>query len=195
MADRKTIQTYGERAQDYLNLKPAKIQDDALAGFLAQVAPGGHILDLGCGPGVQAAAMQVAGFTVTAFDATPDFVTAARARGVDARLATFDDLTEQAHYDGIWASFSLLHAPRAEFPRHLGACHRALKTGGTLFLGLKTGTGEGRDSIGRFYSYYSEDDLRQALGTAGFSAITAITGTGPGLTGNVEPFILMTAHA
>jgi len=195
MTDRETIGIYSARAGEYANIKPAKAQEDALAGFLGAVVPGGHILDLGCGPGLHAETMQTAGFRVTAFDATPDFVEAARARGVDARLATFDDLTGATWLDGIWASFSLLHAPRADFPRHLAACHRALLPRGILFLGLKLGTGEGRDSLGRFYSYYSEAELRQALGIAGFSAITAVTDEAPGLAGNVDPFILMTARA
>jgi len=195
MTDRQTIGIYSARAEEYVTLKPAKAQEDALAGFLGAVVPGGHILDLGCGPGLHAETMQAAGFRVTAFDATPDFVEAARARGIDARLATFDDLNAAACYDGIWASFSLLHAPRADFPRHLAACHRALTPGGILFLGLKLGEGEARDAIGRFYSYYSEAELCQALGIAGFSAITATTGAAPGLAGNVDPFILMSARA
>jgi len=195
MTDRETIGIYSARAGEYATLKPEKVQEDALAGFLADMPEGGHILDLGCGPGLHAKTMQAAGFAVTAFDATPDFVDAARARGVDARLATFDDLSGVACYDGIWASFSLLHAPRADFPRHLAACHRALKPAGILFLGLKLGSGEARDAIGRFYSYYCEAELHQALGIAGFSAITATIGAAPGLAGNVDPFILMSARA
>ena len=195
MADKETLQTYAARAGQYMDLKPDRQQDDALAGFLKIVRPGGHILDLGCGPGLQGAAMMAKGFAVTAYDATPEFVDTARARGVAAEHATFDDLTAVKTFDGIWASFSLLHAAKADFPRHLAAVHTALKPGGVLFLGMKLGQGEARDSIGRFYSYYCEKDLRDALGTAGFSAITAMTGEAPGLAGNVDPFILMTACA
>lgn len=162
---------------------------------MAMVLAGGHILDLGCGPGLHAAKMQAQGFTVTAYDATPEFVKAATARGVDAHLATFDDLTATATFDGIWASFSLLHAAKVDFPRHLTAIHTALKPGGALFLGMKLGTGEDRDKIGRFYSYYSETNLKEALAAAGFAGIKTTCGEGMGLAGDVEPFILLTAHA
>jgi SAM-dependent methyltransferase len=155
---------------------------------------GGAILDLGCGPGFHAARMASKGFRVSAIDATPAFVEAAREKGVDARLGSFDDLTETAAYDGIWASFSLLHAPKTDFPRHLAAIHRALRPGGTLYLGLKLGTGEHRDKLGRFYAYYEEPELRDLLAEAGFADIRSTSGEGVGLAGTVDRFILLTAH-
>ena len=71
---------------------------------------------------------------------------ARRHPGVDAQLAGFDDVSGVAVYDGIWANFSLLHAPKADMPRHLAAVARALRPGGVLSIGLKTGTGEASDS-------------------------------------------------
>jgi len=49
-------------------------------------SPGERILDLGCGDGVLTEKIVAAGATVVAFDATPDTVAAARARGLDARV-------------------------------------------------------------------------------------------------------------
>lgn len=195
MADTETLKIYAARIDEYQSCKATKVEASALTDFLSMVPAGGKILDLGCGPGVHAAQMLTAGFTVKAMDATPEFVDVARARGVDAQLATFDDLDAIGTYDGIWASFSLLHAAKSDFPRHLAAIHTALKPGGALFLGMKLGTGERRDKIGRFYSYYSEGELRQALATAGFTAIETTCGEGVGLAGNLDPFILMTANA
>jgi hypothetical protein len=50
--------------------------------------------------------------------------------------------TETEAFDGIWASFSLLHTPKAEHSRHIGAMARALRPGGYLYLGMKLGEGE-----------------------------------------------------
>jgi len=194
MADRETLDTYTKKATDYAALDFSEGEKMALEGFLALLPKGGTILDLGCGPGFHAARMAAEGFAVSAIDATPAFVDAAREKGVDARLGQFDDLTETAAYDGIWASFSLLHAPKADFPRHLAAIHRALRPTGTLYLGLKLGQGESRDNLGRFYAYYEEPELRDLLRQAGFVRVETTTGESAGLAGTVDRFILLTTH-
>lgn len=194
-ADPQTLDAYRARAEAYAAIPPAPEQDAALARFLADLPEGGRILDLGCGPGLQAAAMQAAGFDVTGLDPLPEFVAATRSRGVRARLGSFTDLTEVAAYDGIHASFSLLHAPRADMPGHLARIRTALTPGGRVFLGLKLGTGEGRDALGRFYTYYSEADLRHLLTDAGFTVTGVELGHGAGLAGTDDPFILVFAHA
>ena len=194
MSDQGTIDAYDARAASYAALDINEAQTESLRAFLACLPAGGTILDLGCGPGLQAKAMQDAGFAVIGLDATPAFVTAAQSVGIDARLGTFDDVTETEAYDGIWASFSLLHAPRADFPRHLTALAKALRPGGYLYLGMKLGAGEGRDALGRFYSYYSEAELRTALEGLGLTVSDVTTGTGAGLAGTTDPFILITAH-
>lgn len=195
MSDDETLNVYARKHRDYAALPVTKDQQDALDMFCAALPPGAHVFDLGCGPGLHAVELQRRGFHVSALDATPEFVDAATANGIDARLGTFDDLTEADAYDGVFASFSLLHVPRAAFPRHLRAIKRALRDGGCLFLGLKLGTGEARDGLGRFYAYYSETELRDHLEEAGFSLLQAVTGEGMGLSGNVDAFILMTARA
>jgi SAM-dependent methyltransferase len=194
MSDQGTIDAYDARAASYAALDINEAQTESLRAFLACLPAGGTILDLGCGPGLQAKAMQDAGFVVTGLDATPAFVTAAQSIGIDARLGTFDDVTETDAYDGIWASFSLLHAPRADFPRHLTTLAKALRPGGYLYLGMKLGAGEGRDALGRFYSYYSGAELRTALEGIGLTVSDVTTGTGAGLAGTTDPFILITAH-
>ncbi|MFN3209796.1 MAG: class I SAM-dependent methyltransferase [Roseovarius sp.] len=147
--DDQTIRAYAAEAARYADVTKEAASDPALRLFLDRMPPQGTILDLGCGPGIASAAMAAEGHAVTATDATPEMVAMAAARpGVTARLATFDDVTEIAAYDGIWANFSLLHAPRANLPRHLRALATALKPGGLFHIGMKTGTGELHDSLG-----------------------------------------------
>jgi predicted methyltransferase len=114
---------------------------------------------------------------------------------IGARLATFDDVEAVAQYDGVWANFSLLHAPRADLPRHLAALHRALKPGGLLHLGMKTGTGEARDGLDRLYSYYSVAELHGKLANAGFTVTATSEGHERGLAGTDDPFVIIEAHA
>ena len=196
MSDKETLAAYAAKAEDYANLVSRITPDQDLQAFLDAMPSGGRVLDLGCGPGNSARMMGEAGLEVDASDASPEMVAIAKERhGVNARLELFDDLAAQDLYDGIWANFSLLHAPRAEMPRHLAAIHNALKTRGLLHLGLKTGDTEERDEAGRFYVYYSELELLDLLKDAGFKLNTIRQGEMPGLVRGPEPFMIVTAYA
>lgn len=194
--DRQTIEIYDAKAADYAKLVTSDAPSRHLRAFMDALPKGGHLLDLGCGPGNAAASMRDAGFRVTAIDASPRMVELGADRyGLDITLGTFDDVTQTAQYDGIWASFSLLHAPRADIPRHLSAIHTALKPHGIFVIGVKTGTGTERDSLGRQYTYFEPAELDSLLRAAGFTPISSATGSDKGLSGYISPWIIVTAHA
>ncbi|QYX58262.1 class I SAM-dependent methyltransferase [Roseovarius sp. SCSIO 43702] len=193
--DRETVAVYDARAADYAQRFSTGAQDTALAAFIAALPEGATVLDLGCGPGRAAAAMADAGLCVTATDASAEMVRLAGAHpGVTARQASFDDIDGQDLYDGIWANFSLLHAPRADLPRHLSALRRALKPGGLFHIGMKTGTGEARDAIGRLYTYVTEPELTSLLRDAGLVPFTSRSGVETGLDGTPAPWITITSR-
>jgi len=197
VSDAETLEVYARQADQYAKLTNAANTDDpALAAFIADIPAGGRVLDLGCGPGASAAGMARAGLRVDAFDPVAEMVAlASRHEGVAARQAGFEDVTGRAVYDGIWANFSLLHAPRADMPRHLARICKALKPGGRFHIAVKTGSGASRDSIGRLYSYYSEPELRALLEAAGLSVFDRRIGEGAGLSGEVAPWIALAARA
>lgn len=193
--DVKTIDIYDAQADAYAKLTQNPGEMDELEAFVAAVRVGGRALDLGCGPGIYAAHMAARGLVVDAVDASREMVALAAAQpGVAARMARFEDISEIAVYDGIWANFSLLHAPRREFSGHLVRLKRALKSGGVLHLGMKLGTGEGPDDIGRFYTYYGEDELEKYLNEAGFSISERHHGCGAGLSGEMADYITVLCH-
>lgn len=196
MSDPETLAVYAAKVDEYAALTDAANQHDPLlTAFIADLPEGAHVLDLGCGPGQAAARMAEAGCRATATDAVPGMIALAAAHpGVTARLATFDDLTEVATYDGIWANFSLLHAPRADMPRHLAALHRALKPKGLLHIALKSGEGEKRDPIGRRYTYYTDAALTGLLTQAGFTVTARATGREKGLDGVPADWIALRAY-
>jgi SAM-dependent methyltransferase len=194
--DPETIATYNAKAQDYVDLITTAQPTRHLQAFMDALPKGGRALDLGCGPGNSAAMMRDHGFQVTAIDASPKMAELGAAKyNLDIKIGTFDDVTETAVYDGVWASFSLLHAARADIPRHLRAIHRSLKPGGTFVIGVKTGTGTARDKIGRQYTYFEPKELDTLLCAAGFSPQSSATGADKGLAGDIEPWIIITAHA
>lgn len=194
--DKQTIETYDAKAQDYVDLVTTEQPTRQLQAFMDALPAGGLALDLGCGPGNSAAMMRDRGFAVTAIDASPKMAELGSQKyGLDIRIATFDDLDEIAVYDGVWASFSLLHAPRNDVPRHLAAIHKSLKTGGVFVIGVKTGTGAARDGIGRQYTFFEDGELDQLLRDAGFEPLSVETGIDKGLAGTMDPWIIVTARA
>ncbi|WP_456388358.1 class I SAM-dependent methyltransferase [Profundibacter sp.] len=194
--DARTIKVYDARAADYSRMTKELEGFDGLLAFCNAMPKGAHVLDIGCGPGLYAAFIAQQGCLVDAVDASLEMVRLAdQHAGVSARHASFDDITDAAVYDGIWANFSLLHAPRADFPKHLAALHRACKPAALLHIGMKTGSNTARDAIDRMYTYYSEDDLLTHLMTAGFKIDRCEYGTSSGLDGVLADWITMAAHA
>ncbi|MBO9407707.1 class I SAM-dependent methyltransferase [Shimia sp. R9_1] len=200
MSDKETMQVYAQAAEEYAE-RFAKVAEGDIDQFsdlkaLFELLPdNGLVLDLGCGPGQWAAKIRDAGYRVEAMDASPEMAKLAKDRfDLDVTVGVFEDLTAEAKYDGIWANFSLLHAPRTDFPIHLARVHRALKPGGAFHIGMKLGEAEARDRLGRFYSYYGEAELIGLLEAAGFTVIRKRRGNGQGLAGGDDTFVILTAH-
>lgn len=192
--DPQTLAVYAARAGEYARLFAEGPPSEHLAAFIAALPPGARVLDLGCGPGADSAQMAAAGHRPDPVDASPEMLALARDRGLPAREAHFDaPLTET--YDAVWASFSLLHARRAELPSLLASIHAALVPGGLFHIGLKEGQGEERDALGRFYTYYTRPELTGLLEQAGFTVIKVIEQVATGLAGTPALSLLVTARA
>lgn len=195
MSDPETITVYDNRADDYARkLGNDPVASIALRAFIADLPAGGLVLDLGCGPGTWAAAMARAGLKVEAFDASTQMVAlTSQHPDVTVWQAEFSDLNAAERYDGIWANFSLLHAPRTHMPDHLRSISRALKPGGIVHIGLKYGDGTARDGLGRLYSYYTPESLAPMLDQAGLTPGPARQGKDKGLDGTPARWFTVTA--
>ncbi|SIO32948.1 class I SAM-dependent DNA methyltransferase [Vannielia litorea] len=191
----ETLAIYDREVQAYADRTARMPEWPDLLAFAERLPPGGQVLDLGCGPGFYAKGLIEMGFSVDAVDGSAAMVAHARAQGVEARQARFSEITGEAVYDGVWANFSLLHATRRAFTDHLGRILRALTPGGWLHLGMKLGEGEGPDSLGRFYTYYSEAELEARLAEAGFRVTARRHSQGKGLSGDASAFICLLSQA
>ena len=89
---------------------------------------GERILDLGCGDGALTESLTAAGSIVTGVDTSPAMLRAARARGLDARLASGDALTFLREFDAVFSNAALHWMPNAAAV--LACVARALKPGG-----------------------------------------------------------------
>ena len=190
--DKATIQAYTDRIDDYRGLVK-DIKNPDLEQFIKLLPKAGKVLDAGAGPGNDALKMRTAGLDVTALEPTPEFADLIEAAGTPLIRQDFEGIPDSGDYDGVWASFSLLHVARNDCYRHIQQIHKALKPGGILVLGMKLGDGEKRDHLGRYYCYYSEEELLSMLSDTGFDVLHQRSGSAKGLAGNKEPFIYLTA--
>ncbi|GIX14976.1 MAG: methyltransferase type 11 [Paracoccaceae bacterium] len=74
---------------------------------LLDARPGERILDLGCGDGVLTARIAALGARVLGVDSSPDMIAAARARGVEARLADAHALDFCGEFDAVFSNAAL----------------------------------------------------------------------------------------
>jgi SAM-dependent methyltransferase len=71
---------------------------------------GSRVLDIGCGTGDDALALQARGVHVTGIDASPEMVRIARERGTDASVCRAEHLSDlQGSFDGVLSNFGALN--------------------------------------------------------------------------------------
>lgn len=90
--------------------------------------PGERILDLGCGDGVLTADLARSGARLVGVDSSEDFIAAARARGLDARVMDGEELPFASEFDAVFSNAALHWMTRPE--RVAAGVARALKPAG-----------------------------------------------------------------
>ena len=189
--DRETLSVYDAKAADYAAHFDVGSPGGNLKRFMEMLPNGARVLDLGCGPGGAAMHMQAAGFDVVCVDASAEMVAIAASRGLNATQKTFDEISGEGIYDGIWANFSLLHAPRADLPRHFAALGSALRAGGAFHIGMKEGSTEARDALGRKYTYVTVGEVRGLMDSVGITAEHDNRFQEVGLSGSNDPCLIV----
>jgi len=133
---RSTQQTWN--AADYD--KNARFVSDLGQVVLDLLAPraGERVLDLGCGDGALTERIVQAGAAVVGIDASPEFVAAAQARGLDARLMDATALPFAGEFDAVFTNAVLHWIPDKDAV--LAGVRRALRPEGR-FVGEFGGHG------------------------------------------------------
>jgi SAM-dependent methyltransferase len=106
----------------------------------------------------------------------------------------FDELDAHERYDGVWANACLLHVPTLALPNILGRIRRALRPGGTFAASFKSGDGDSRDDLGRFYNFPTPQTLQAAYAAAGpWARLDIDEGEGGGYDKVVRRWLFCTA--
>lgn len=108
----------------------ARFVSDLATGVIDWLAPrpGERILDVGCGDGVLTSELRDKGAAVVGVDSSGDFIAAAQARGLDARIMDGEDLRFESEFDAVFSNAALHWMPQADAVAS-GIC-RALKPQG-----------------------------------------------------------------
>lgn len=194
--DRATLAFYDKEARAYGQRGDRLGAHKQLEEFVTALPARATVLDLGCGAGRDTQALIDAGCDVTAIDGSAEMAREAEKRiARPVRVALFEDLDYVASFDGVWASASLLHVPRAGLGLVLSLVYRALKPNGLLFASFKSGGKEGRDKLGRYYNYVDPHELEAFLNAAGrWASIEFRTGKGEGYDGVETAFVACLAR-
>ena len=125
----------------------ARFVSDLGAPIVELLAPraGERVLDLGCGDGALSEKLVAAGCRVVGIDGSPEFVEAARARGLDARVGDGHALAFDGEFDAVFSN-AALHWMR-EPDRVIDGVRRALVPGGR-FVAELGGAGCVREIVG-----------------------------------------------
>jgi SAM-dependent methyltransferase len=173
----KTLATYQARAATYIETSPSVVAEQvaALLVAVAAHAPGGYVLELGSGPGLEANYLERLGLRVHRTDATPAFVDRLTALGYDAQVLDVRSGDLGGPFDAVLANAVLLHLSPVDLAEALRACLRATAPNGVLAFTVKEGDGEAWSDakLGhpRWFVYWREAPLRQALLLAGWTVL------------------------
>lgn len=160
---------------------------------------GKRLIDIGCGPGVDAYHFAELGFEVAAVDYSEAMIRAARTAQNAANPPRFAVMDMRAvgqafpanAFDGAWVCASLLHIPEADVPAVLAGIYRILKPQGRAAISLKGGPQgaalvtehkHGRE-IEREFIFWEKERFEAVLAQAGFRVIQFETST-KGMTGD-----------
>ena len=175
-----------ERLLGRLRETPPSGRKQAYLERLTEGLPdGGWVLDLGCGPGEQAAWLSER-FRVFGVDISRSQLAIAREQVPGAAFLLADMCSLQfkpASFDAIAAIYSIIHIPREEHEPLFGNLHRFLKPGGRLFAVLGAGAWEGTESnwldlgADMFWSHFDAATGLRLLERTGFNVVQS----------NIEP--------
>ena len=172
-----TLASYEAAADRYVreSARPAPSVLAFLNGF-ADLVGSGTVLELGSGPGWDAAWLETRGLRVIRTDGARSFVDLLRGAGHAARVLDIrtDDLG--GPYDAVLADAVLLHLSRYQFVDCLRRARRAVGSGGLLAFTLKEGDGESwsraKLELPRHFTFWRERAVRAALNVSGWRVLS-----------------------
>jgi ubiquinone/menaquinone biosynthesis C-methylase UbiE len=176
---RKSVETYDRVATQYAKAfqEPSEHIDD----FLELLKTGDSILDIGCGPGIDADHMRKKGFIITGVDLSESMIALAKKkypeivfRVQDMRKLDFPP----AFFEGAFVAYSLIHLSKKEVTTTLKRICTLLKPRGVLYVAVQGGkSGELElpepldPSLTIFLNVFTTQEISRVISQAGFTIV------------------------
>jgi ubiquinone/menaquinone biosynthesis C-methylase UbiE len=176
------VNTYNKIADKYANQYfDDTVDHPYIDRFLALLAHGARILDIGSGPGQFSKYIIDKGFEVVGIDLSREMVSISKQRVPQGKFQFMDmrrlDFPADS-FDGIFCAYALIHIPTEEIPSTLKGFSRILKKGGYLEIAVQQGDPDHiisepfMPTEKMFFNFFSSERLSQFLTDAGFQIIS-----------------------
>jgi cyclopropane fatty-acyl-phospholipid synthase-like methyltransferase len=115
---------------------PSDVQREWVARALRLIPPGGIVLDAPCGTGKYFPTVAAAGHRVVGVDQSAGMLAQARARGIASHLEhiALQDLSYVHEFDAVITVDAMENIPPEDWPLVLANLHRAVRSGGVMYL-------------------------------------------------------------
>lgn len=152
-----TISYYNQNAESFSSTTKDVEFHQTQDRFINKLSKGSFILDFGCGSGRDTKYFRDRGYQVEAIDGSEELCKiATELTGIPVKCMLFQNLSETAKYQGIWACSSILHLSKTELHEVFQKMIIALKPDGYLYTSFKYGEFSGMRN-GRFFTDMTED--------------------------------------
>lgn len=173
--EKHTLAYYNQNAAEFKKFRGEEVSlywEEQLKRF-KELLPSGTVLEVGCGIGNEAFLLKEMGYDYLGIDISPAMLEVAKTFCPKGEFVCqdFRTLDFPSEFDGVVAFAALLHLEKDEMTPTLVTLRKQLCRGGIALFTLKKGTGTEVDAKGRFYSYYSPEELAQHFLDAGFEII------------------------
>ena len=165
----KTVESYDKHAKEFAEKFKVKMELNRRYEFprFLELLQGKDVLDLGCGAGDHSVYFSQQGLNVTCIDLSDEMIKLCNQKGFKkAFVMDIEKLDfENNSFDGIWATASLLHIPKAKIDGVMRSLHSLLRSNGVLYVCVKEGEGEKlmddkhyKDTK-RFFAFWTQEEL------------------------------------
>lgn len=182
--EKEMTKTYNKIAKKYEEEAKKDWEDKKYVElFLNYLNNNASILDIGCGTGELLKYYQDKDFTVTGLDVSEEMIKIAKEKVPSSnfvKISIYDIDKVKEKYDGISATFVLVHIPKEKINEVVGKIYERLNKGGIFFTLFTTSLQEGMqpeplDDSCKYYAVnYSNEEVVEALKNNNFEILESI---------------------